>query len=209
MGFDRFKQKLSLGRSKPKATPAAANDGAGPSSNTQVPGPNTRASEAPAEQDHQPPGPSKPAFDARPISELWDIAFDELGEENGELIQQYKTDLSRPGSLMEALGSTIVGAKANRRELMDAILKRKVEEVQRDAWKLKFGSSSEVPVKDLAEPVLSMVGWANDYITEAASGNAYASMAWFGVSLLLPVHTLPRGCSWLSEVDADGRCSFS
>ncbi len=69
--------------------------------------------------------------------------------------------------------------------------------MQRDTWKLKFGSSSEVPVKDLAEPVLSIVGWANDYISEAASGNAYASMAWFGVSLLLPVRTMPRGRSRL------------
>ncbi len=192
MGLEGFKQKLKLGRFKPKTTPTAAHDGAGPSGNGQVPGPNTRASEAPADQDHQSPGPSKPAFDARPISELWDIAFDKLGEEEGELIQRYKTELLCPGSVTEALGLTI-GTKANRRELVDALLKRKIEEVQRDAWKLKFSTSSEVPVKDLAQPVLSMVGWANDYITEAASGNAYASIAWFGVSLLLPVRTMPRG----------------
>ena len=86
MGFERFKQKLKLGHSKSKATPTAAHNGAGPSSNTLVPGSDTRASEAPLVQDHQPPGPGKPAFDARPISELWDIAFDKLGEDDGELI---------------------------------------------------------------------------------------------------------------------------
>ena len=62
----------------------------------------------------------------------------------------------------------------------------RLDEVQRDLWNLKSGSF-EVLVRDLAEPVLCVVGWANDHITGAVSLNGFDSIAWFGVSLLLPV----------------------
>jgi hypothetical protein len=192
MAFERLKQKLHLGRSKPTPTPAVAREGAGTRSKTQASESKPGASAATTSQ---PQAPSKPAFvfseasDARPIRELWNIAYEKLREEDGELVQQYEADLLRPGDLMTSLGS-IIGERANKRVLMDAALKRKVEEVQRDAWKLKFGGSA-VPVKDLTEDVLRVVGWANDYITNAASGNACTSIAWFGVSLLLPVGCPP------------------
>ncbi len=184
MGFDRWKQKLHLGRPKSQSSPALADGGAaGSGSKTQPPKTVTAAP--------QPQVLSKPAFvfsqisDARPIRELWNIAYEKLREEDGELVQQYETALLRPGDLMTSLGS-IIGANANRRVLMDTLLRSKIEEVQRDAWKLKFGGA-EVPVKDLVEPVLRVVSWANEYITDAASGSLYTSVAWFGVSLLLPV----------------------
>ena len=36
-------------------------------------------------------------------------------------------------------------------------------------------------------PVVGTIRWANDYISNALSANPYASLAWAGVSLLLPV----------------------
>lgn len=119
-----------------------------------------------------------------PIRELWDAAYETLREEDGKLVRQYEEDLLS-GSVAAALGSTLE-AKVSRREQMDAILKCKMDEVNRDTWKLKFGDS-EVPVRDVAEPVLGVVSWANDYIANAISANPYASIAWSGVSLLLPV----------------------
>lgn len=70
---------------------------------------------------------------------------------------------------------------------MKFVLMRKMEQVNRDAWKLKFGDSTEVEVKDIVEPVLKVVDKANDFITNALDGSPQASIAWAGVSLLLPV----------------------
>ncbi|PHH89641.1 hypothetical protein CDD83_5625 [Cordyceps sp. RAO-2017] len=73
---------------------------------------------------------------------------------------------------------------------MNAILRSKMDEVNRDAWKVKFGSS-EIQVKDLAEPILGVVKRANDYIKGALNENPYGSIAWAGVSLLLPLALNP------------------
>ena len=65
---------------------------------------------------------------------------------------------------------------------MDAMLRRNLDEVHGDLWKLKSGSS-EVLVEDLAQSVLCVVGWANDYVTGAVGVNGFVSIAWFGVSV--------------------------
>ena len=36
-------------------------------------------------------------------------------------------------------------------------LARKMEEVRQNTWKLKFGIGTEVPLKDIAEPVVSII----------------------------------------------------
>lgn len=77
-------------------------------------------------------------------------------------------------------------------EQMQFVLQRKIEEVNRDAWKLKFGSSTEIGVKEMIEPALGVIKWANNYITQALSGSPQASMAWAGISLFLPVRTIER-----------------
>jgi hypothetical protein len=69
---------------------------------------------------------------------------------------------------------------------MNIILKAKVDEVNKNVWKLKFGGK-DVPVKDLMQPVAGTIDWANDYTSDALSANPYESLAWAGVSLLLPV----------------------
>lgn len=76
----------------------------------------------------------------RPIQEHWNVAYERLREEDEELVQQYETELLHPLSLRTSLGS-IIGVSANRRVLMDAMLRRNLDEVQRDLWKLKSGSS--------------------------------------------------------------------
>jgi N-terminal domain of NWD NACHT-NTPase len=121
-----------------------------------------------------------------PISELWNLAYDELRETEAKLVKEYEIALSKNLSAM--VGSTVVlsGSSVGRREQMATILGGKMDEVKKNTWKLKFGDN-EVPVKDLMEPVVGMVDWANDYITGAVSANPYASIAWAGVGLLLPV----------------------
>lgn len=122
-----------------------------------------------------------------PIHELWNLAYENLRESDEELIERYEKTLRN--NFANGLGSSLsltLSSRADRRDHMSTILQRKMDEVNRDAWKLKFGSS-EVQVKDLVQPVLGVVYWANEYITAAVSANPTASKAWGGISLLLPV----------------------
>ncbi|KAL8285848.1 hypothetical protein RB597_002768 [Gaeumannomyces tritici] len=133
------------------------------------------------------PFPVRTRVSGKPIRELWNTAYEKLREEDADLITDYEARLC--GSLTAGFDS-ILGPKANRRDRMAAILKYKMDEVNRDVWKLKFGSS-EVQVKEVVGPVLSIVNSANEYITDATSSNPYLSIAWAGVSLLLPLLTNP------------------
>lgn len=122
-----------------------------------------------------------------PIHELWNLAYENLRESDEELIKEYETKLDR--NFTAALGSTLgstLNFRVDRRDQMNAILQLKMEEVNRDTWKLKFGSSV-VQIKDLVQPVLGVVNWANEYVTAAVKTTPSASIAWGGVSLLLPV----------------------
>jgi hypothetical protein len=52
----------------------------------------------------------------------------------------------------------------------------------------RFGAGSQgIPLKDLVKPVVGMIQSADDYISDALSAHPYASLAWSGVMLLLPV----------------------
>lgn len=128
------------------------------------------------------PAPTSEAIDA-PIDELWDLAYEHLRESDGHLIADYEDKLG--GNFAIGMASTL-GSRADVRNKMKTVLQRKMDEVNRDAWKLKF-RSSEVQVKDLVQPVLGVVNWANEYISAAVGANPSASIAWAGISLLLPV----------------------
>jgi hypothetical protein len=45
----------------------------------------------------------------------------------------------------------------------------------------------DIAFEELAKPVLAIVNWADKYVTGALSANPYASIAWAGVGLILPV----------------------
>ena len=183
MGFRRLKDKLHFHRPKGKEIPASASPG--PSESKSGAAVSTIATEEPKDSNNENnDASSNLAIRDVPIRELWNVAYEKLREENKELLQRYEAELQRAHEVDSAL---------SRQQQMDAILKQKIEEVERDSWKLKF-ANSEVPVKNLAEPVLGVISLANDYITGAVSGNPYASMAWSGVSLLLPV-SRPWLCS--------------
>ncbi|KAJ3572718.1 hypothetical protein NPX13_g4955 [Xylaria arbuscula] len=116
-----------------------------------------------------------------PIRELWDLAYINLRREDEGLVVEYENKLC--GDLTAGLA---IGPNVSIRERMDTILRRKMEKVNEDAWKLKFGTS-EVQVRDLVQPILGVVERANGFIKAAVSANPSASLAWAGVSVLLPV----------------------
>jgi hypothetical protein len=120
------------------------------------------------------------------IHELWDEAYIDLRDKDNKLIENYEAAL-----LKEKLTGTVSSFNAPSSETrikdkMARVWKEKMEEIQKTTWKLKFGSH-EAAVKDLAKPVISTVKWADEYVSSALSTNPYASIAWAGVSLLLPV----------------------
>lgn len=112
-----------------------------------------------------------------PIRELWKVAYEKLQEEDGALIKNYEAKLQKSvvASLMQNLPF-----KAHMRDQMEAILRMKMEEINKDA-------SSLARVDDFTQLFLKVVDSANDYISDAASANSYTSIAWTGVSLVLPV----------------------
>lgn len=112
-----------------------------------------------------------------PIRQLWAIAYEKLKQDDPDLIARYEADLKQHFSL---------DTNATREQQLHALLKAKMEEVERNTWKLKF-SDYEVPVRDLAAPVLGVISMVNEHIGSATTGNPCASFAWSGVSLLLQV----------------------
>ncbi|KAI3555710.1 hypothetical protein CABS02_04086 [Colletotrichum abscissum] len=129
----------------------------------------------------------------RSIRKLWDVAYKDLQAEDKSLVQQFENDIR--GNLSAGIG-TLARSHMETKGWLGTILKHKIEEVNRDAWKLQFGST-EVQVEEVVKPVLAVVNWANDFVAKAVSSNPYASIAWGGVSLLLPLllNPLEQGSS--------------
>lgn len=126
---------------------------------------------------------------SRPINELWDQAYDHLRSVEKNLVNDYEAALC--GDLSAMIGSTVglSGMGIRKEDQMRTVLKKKMEEVNQNIWKLKF-HGEEFPVKDMIGPVVGVIDWANEYISNALSTNPYASIAWAGVGLLLPVSIL-------------------
>jgi N-terminal domain of NWD NACHT-NTPase len=117
------------------------------------------------------------------ISELWDEAYDLLGQDDNTsgLITDYEKVLS------EALGiNNVATQRGQRRQQMETLVKIKTEELENGTWKVGF-SGHKFAVKDFVEPVVSVVEWGKEYIGSAVEPSPPASIAWAGVCLLLPV----------------------
>ncbi|KAL7904284.1 ankyrin repeat-containing domain protein [Trichoderma velutinum] len=144
-----------------------------------------------------------------PIQELWNIAYEKLREEDSELIKTYEKKLR--GNMLAGLGS-MLGSNASMRDRMQTILEHKMNEVNANVWKLKF-RSSEVDVRDLVQPILGTVNLVNEYVTDAVSLNSVTSLAWVGISLLLPLFmnplkqmaSLAKGLAFSSTLIAQSR----
>ncbi|CZR67570.1 uncharacterized protein PAC_17469 [Phialocephala subalpina] len=135
----------------------------------------------------QPPEPLKP------VGELWNEAYEELKDKEKSLIKEYEAAMSQDMSTILCSTSLALGApevSVRRKEQMVALVEKKVVEAKKNAWKLKYGDS-EVLVKDLAEPVVNLINDAEKFVDGVVSANPYASIAWAGVSLLLPLFLNP------------------
>ncbi|OPB42080.1 hypothetical protein A0O28_0031970 [Trichoderma guizhouense] len=121
-------------------------------------------------------------LDNIPIQELWNVAYERLREDNGPLIAEYESSLK--GVVAAGVAKTL-SFKANIREQMWTILQKRMEEVN-DNTKLKLGDH-EIQMKNTSQLILNVINSANNYISQAVGANAFASIAWTGISFLLPL----------------------
>jgi hypothetical protein len=135
-----------------------------------------------------------------PISELWNEAWDELQMKEPTLFKEYEEHIDKAvshspksHSIMAVLAATHSSAiafsglgKLHRAQIMKALLEERIEELKSERWKIKFGEN-QFAVRDMVDPVVGFIDWAKDFIGTAADTSPYSSIAWAGVSLLLPV----------------------
>ncbi|KAL7924367.1 ankyrin repeat-containing domain protein [Trichoderma austrokoningii] len=95
---------------------------------------------------------------------------------------------------------------------MEAVLKNKMDKVKRDAWRLQFGDS-EIQVSAILPIFASIASKANGYISTALTANPPASLAWAGISVLLPLFfnpsehagSLAKGLDYISTLIVRGQ----
>ncbi|KIV91422.1 hypothetical protein PV10_05963 [Exophiala mesophila] len=145
----------------------------------------------------------------QPIRELWHVAYEELRNAEKELVQKFEEKVS--ASLPTGLAST-AGFNDQKREQMNTIVRRKIEEVDREAWRIKFGSS-DVLVKDLLASCVGIVTFLKKSLDPVLDANPYTSIAWMGVGLLLPLllnpseqaTSLGKGLEYIATLVAQSR----
>ncbi|CAJ0545089.1 Ff.00g085620.m01.CDS01 [Fusarium sp. VM40] len=132
------------------------------------------------------------------IRELWAVAYNSLREEKDSPIEAFEEQirLNLPGF------ASAIRSDANTKDWMSEIVQRQMDEVKRDALKLRFGNF-EVEAQEVVKSVLAVVDWSKDYVGKALSSNPTASIAWGGASLLLPVEqaaSLAKGLDHISSL---------
>ncbi|KAL6831718.1 ankyrin repeat-containing domain protein [Trichoderma camerunense] len=191
----RSNSRLSIfGRKKERDSQQAHDNGGTPESstliNSAVPNPSPiESSNAPAL-----PPPSNTAslspddeYQNTPIVELWNTAYEKLRTENKQLIDEYEIKLKES---VAAAMDPVPDTKENRQKWMSQILRQKMEQIQKDAWKFMF-LGSEIRPTEIAESVLRVIKMANDSITATVVPNPCASLAWAGISVLLSICLKP------------------
>ncbi|PMD45652.1 hypothetical protein L207DRAFT_258385 [Hyaloscypha variabilis F] len=123
---------------------------------------------------------SKPPY-TRPIAELWDEAYDELSKTNPGLIGGYENELKKALKVEQ-----LTLSKGQRHIQMKKVVEDLTQKIKNKEWMVKF-KDCQFAVKDFVEPVASVVEWAKGFIDSAVQVSPQASVAWAGVSLLLPL----------------------
>ena len=112
--------------------------------------------------------------------DLWDEAYTKLREENPDLFKKYTCcvmiieDNQEPGMTHD-----IDQLESDRRErYLATLIEKRVEKIKEEEW-----PTATMVYKN----TVGMVLFAKDFITQVASNEPHAALAWAGVSMLLPV----------------------
>ncbi|KAG5795862.1 hypothetical protein H9Q69_005080 [Fusarium xylarioides] len=120
------------------------------------------------------------------IRQLWAVAYKSLRDEEDSPVQAFEDQIRR--NLPDIADR--MSSDANEKDWMSKVLEKQMDKVKRDTLKLRFGNF-EVEAQDVVKSVLAVVDWSKDYVTKALSSNPTASIAWGGVTLLLPLFLNP------------------
>jgi ElaB/YqjD/DUF883 family membrane-anchored ribosome-binding protein len=204
--FSKFRKG---GRLKGKAEDDSEASGSVAESGTSNSG-TTSASNAMTKATDRPDDQTTDSQESCPISELWNKAYEDLKSDpkDQKLIKNYEAIIATDISTMVASTAQILApVKASSKDNMLRVLDKKVTEVKENKWRLRF-HDHEVLAEDLVKPVISMIDMADQYVSAAVSANPYASIAWAGVGLILPVRN-PRIITALYCSETDGVRSSS
>ncbi|KAK0619143.1 hypothetical protein B0T14DRAFT_409032, partial [Immersiella caudata] len=128
---------------------------------------------------------------------LWDRAYDALRESDRELVERYEKLLSREIQITDADRTSEAGGRLGdssgplRREQLQMITKRGLQRLE--DRKLKYTiAGHEFVVGTQIDQAAKLVLWAKDWISLATKDSPEASVAWAGISLVLPLLTNPK-----------------
>ena len=142
-------------------------------------------------------GPSLPAA---PGTSLWDRAYEELEKEDPELVRKYKNILLREAAEQDAESTQRSAGDPSatdgtaptdvHRIMLQDIIKRCREQAENNQSQYtKFGRSFD-PRTQLAQASELLIK-SNGLISEAIKISPEASLAWAGISIILPLLTNP------------------
>ena len=146
---------------------------------------------------------------------LWDRAYDSLRTQDRQLVEDYEKLLSAElnstdePSLSDAASSTTVtgtgtgtgiGIHRPRHEHLNLIIDRSLHQL--DDKKTKYTiAGHEFVVRDHISRAADLVLWAREWIAVAVKASPEASIAWAGISIILPLLTNPATAQ---EANHDG-----
>ncbi|KAF5558512.1 ankyrin repeat [Fusarium napiforme] len=120
------------------------------------------------------------------IRQLWAVAYQSLRDEENSPVQVFEDQIRR--NLPDIADRMILQESA--KDWMNRVVQKQMNQVKRDTVKLRFGNF-EVEAQEVVKSVLAVVDWSKDYVSKALSSNPTASIAWGGVTLLLPLFLNP------------------
>lgn len=127
----------------------------------------------------------EPGRGLNPIRELWNQAYEELKEQEGVLMRTYESVISEDLTTTSGSSLSVSDSKLKRQQQMEILLAQSLKKAK-ETWKLKFRDQNAVS-QDLTKLVISLISWADEYVSKAQSVSPYASIAWVGVCLILQV----------------------
>lgn len=133
------------------------------------------------------------ALTLRPISELWDEAYDDLAKEDKSLAAKYEAQLRKSlfGNVASSTTTHSQFIGMQRCQQMKILIDKKTGEINEGKWKIKF-KDHDFAIVDLVEPIVRVIDWATDFVTTSLVSNPYGSIGWLGVCVLLPVNIRPH-----------------
>ena len=128
---------------------------------------------------------SQPTID--PYKSLWDLAYDDLCQENKEL-----TDTL--GKILLSDQQFIASAKLdydpdNREAQMSRLIAGKLDAEKKERWRIKIGDH-EIEIRQQIDRIVKILLGAKDFVSPIASMDPiHAGLPWAGICVLLPVST--------------------